>query len=162
MSLLSVSTLSIQDAAGGGVTVDLDASLIVQVVLFIVLMAVLKPTLFDPMLRLFEEREKRIDGTKAKARKKDKASAEALTKYEEAMGKARVAGGASRDEIRAEGLKKEQALMAEVRASVAATLESGRAAVGAEVEQARAKLKTEAAELGREIAARTLGREVPR
>lgn len=162
MSLLSVSTLSIQGAAEGGVTVDLDGSLIVQVILFVVLMAVLKPTLFDPMLRLFEEREKRIDGTKAKARKKDKASAEAKTKYDEALAKAREAGGAERDKIRAEGMKKEQALMADVRASVAATLESGRTAISAEVRDARAKLRIDADELGRDIAARVLGREVSR
>src|SRR4051794_32323191 len=74
MSLLSVSTLhssgllahfaSSSNAASfaeGGVTVDLDASFVVQLVLFVVLLVVLKPLLFDPMLRLFEEREKRID-----------------------------------------------------------------------------------------------------
>ena len=38
--------------------------------------------LFDPMLKLFEEREKRIDGAKVQARHIDEKSAGALTKYE--------------------------------------------------------------------------------
>ena len=56
-------------AAGGGVNLDFDATLFVQVGFIIVLWLVLKPVLFDPMLKLFEEREKRIEGAIKKARR---------------------------------------------------------------------------------------------
>ena len=73
--------------------VDLDVTLVGQVVLFLVLLlVVLKPLLFEPMLKLFEEREKRIEGAKLQARKMDEASAGALSKYEAEMKKARAAG----------------------------------------------------------------------
>ena len=114
----------------------------------------------DAWMRLFEEREERIDRTIEKARKTDEASAKALAKYEAILGKAREAGSAERDQIRAQGAKKEAEVTAAVRAQTAATLEAGRAAIANEAKEARAKLQAEAAGLGRTIASRVLGREV--
>jgi F-type H+-transporting ATPase subunit b len=162
MSLLVVSTLTDtgRALAEGGVTVDLDLSLFVQLGFFLVLLFVLKPTLFDPMMRLFEEREKRIDGTRHQATKEDERSAKALAKYETILAKARESGAAERDTIRTEGLKREAAIMTQVRAEVAATLERGRAEIGQESKTAREQLRGEARSLGREAASRVLGREV--
>ena len=161
MSLSGVSTVSSLSAvAEGGVNVDLDASFVVQIALFVILLLILKPLLFDPMMRLFEEREERIDRTIEKARKTDEASAKALAKYEAILGKAREAGSAERDQIRGQGAKKEAEVTAAVRAQTAATVEAGRAAIANEAKDARAKLQAEAAGLGRAIASRVLGREV--
>jgi F-type H+-transporting ATPase subunit b len=142
------------------ITVDVDATFLVQVVLFIGLTLILKPVLFDPMLKLFEEREKRIDGAKLKARKIDEKSVTALTKYDGEMAKARAAGGAERDRIRVDAVQKEQAILAAVRASAAKTLEDGKKAAQLEADRARAALKAEAAGMARELASRVLGREV--
>lgn len=167
MSLLSVSTslnaglLSSRLSEGGGVNVDLDASLVVQIGLFVILLVFLKPLLFEPMLKLFEEREKRIEGTRRQASKEDERSAKALAKYEVILGKAREAGSAERDALRAEGLRKEAETMARVRAVTAATIEQGRASLASEAKSARTALESEAAVLGRTIAGRVLGREVP-
>ena len=163
MSLLVVST-NLMDSgralAEGGVTVDLDLTLFVQLGFFLVLLFVLKPTLFDPMMKLFEEREKRIEGTRHQATKEDERSAKALAKYEAILGKAQEAGASERDRIRAEGLKREADIMTQVRAEVAATLERGRAEIAQESKTARELLHAEARGLGREAAARVLGREV--
>jgi F-type H+-transporting ATPase subunit b len=163
MSLLNVSILTesgVALAAEGGVTVDLDLSLFVYFGFFVVLLLVLKPTLFDPMMRLFEEREKRIEGTRRKASKEDERSAKALAKYEAVLATARGAGATERDALRAEGAKKEAAMMAEVRAQTSATLDQGRATVARQADEARASLKRDASKLGRDIASRVLGREV--
>lgn len=165
MSLLALTARStLMDTgralAEGGVTVDLDLTLFVQLGFFLVLLFVLKPTLFDPMMRLFEEREKRIDGTRHQATKEDERSAKALAKYEAILAKARDAGAAERDTIRAEGMKREAALMSQVRDAVATTLERGRAEIAQEAKTARDQLRGEARTLGREAASRVLGREV--
>jgi F-type H+-transporting ATPase subunit b len=162
MSLLALTARSslADSLAEGGVTVDLDLTLFVQLGFFLVLLFVLKPTLFDPMMRLFEEREKRIDGTRHQATKEDERSAKALAKYEAILAKAREAGASERDSIRAEGMKGEAAMMSQVRAEVAATLERGRAAIAQEEKVAREQLKGEARILGREAASRALGRAV--
>jgi F-type H+-transporting ATPase subunit b len=165
MSLLSVSTalnahLASTAASEGGVNVDLDASLLVQVVIFVALLIVLKPLLFEPMLKLFEERERRIDGTRREASKEDARSAEALARYEAILAKAREAGAAERDALRAESLRKEAESMATVREGAAATIEQGRAALASESTRVRADLTKEASLLGRAMASRVLGREV--
>ena len=166
MSLLSVSTshsaslLSSGLSEGGGVNVDLDASLLVQIALFVVLLLILKPLLFEPMLKLFEEREKRIEGTRRQASKEDERSAKALAKYEAVLAKAREAGSAERDALRAEGVRKEAETMAHVRSLVASTIEQGRSSLANEAKTARAELATEAHRLGQTIAGRVLGREV--
>jgi F-type H+-transporting ATPase subunit b len=161
MSLLSVSTLSsLTFSEGSAVNVDLDASLLIQVGVFIVLLVVLKPLLFDPMLKLFEEREKRIEGTRHAASKEDERSAKALAKYEGILATAREAGNVERDALRGEGQKREAEMMGRVRAQTAATVEEGRTAIDEEAKQARSQLANEAGVLARAIASRVLGREV--
>jgi F-type H+-transporting ATPase subunit b len=159
MSLLSVSTTS-TFSEGNAVNVDLDASLLVQVGLFVFLLIILKPLLFDPMLKLFAERESKIDKVRRDAVKVDRESAKAAAKYEQLMAKARDGANAERDALRAEGTKKEAETMARVRALSATTIEQGRASIAQEAKAARASLASEAATLGAAIASRVLGREV--
>jgi F-type H+-transporting ATPase subunit b len=161
MSLLAVSNLNASASfAEGAVNVDFDASLFVSFVLFIGLLIVLKPLLFDPMMKLFDERERLIDRKLRDGVELDKKSAEALAKYERILAKAREAGAAERDKLRAEGAKKENELLGEVRSQTATTLEQGRGATAKEADAARQALKGEAQGLGRAIASRVLGREV--
>jgi F-type H+-transporting ATPase subunit b len=147
-------------AAPQAIAVDFDATFLIQLVLFSALTLVLKPLLFEPMLKLFEERERRIDGAKLQARKIDEKSATALAKYEAEMAKARAQANAERDKIRAEAQRREQDIMGTVRASAAKTLEEGKARAQAEAQRVRAALKADATNLARELAARVLGREV--
>jgi F0F1-type ATP synthase membrane subunit b/b' len=76
------------------------------------------------------------------------------------MNKARTSANVDRDRIRAEGLKKEQEILASVRAATTRAIDDGKRAVQAEGERARAALQAEAPALARDLAARVLGREV--
>lgn len=147
-------------SAPQAITVDVDWTSMVTVVLFIGLTLILKPVLFDPMLKLFEERERRIDGAKLQARKIDEKSVHALTKYDGEMAKARAAGGVERDRIRVDAMQKEHEILAAVRTATAKTLEDGKKAAQAEADRARAVLKDDATTMARELASRVLGREV--
>ncbi len=144
----------------GAVNVDFDLTVVVQMVLFTVLAVMLKPLLFDPMLKLFAEREKRIEGAKLEARKTDDASAQALKKYEDAMAAARAAAGAQREKLRAEGQKAENEILTGVRASTAKSLEAGRKQTGSEAEKVRGDLAPQVKMLAADLASRALGREV--
>ena len=140
--------------------VDLDASLVVQIGIFILLLVILKPLLFDPMLKLFEEREKKIEGTRREATKEDERSAKALAKYEGILAKAREAGNVECDQLRSEGQKKEAEILSLVRSQTTATVENGRKSIADEAKTARAALEADANALGAAIASRVLGREV--
>lgn len=140
--------------------VDLDITLVGQIVLLLVLFVVLKPLLFEPMIKLFEERERRIDGAKVQARRLDEASARALTKYEGEMQRARAAGNLEREKFRSEGAKEENAILAEVRESTAKALEDGRSKLAANARDVRAALQGQSGTLARQLAARVLGQDV--
>ena len=144
----------------GGVDVDLDLTVLVQAGLFVVLLLILKPLLFDPMLKLYEERERRIDGARVQARKIDEKSASALATYEQAMAKARAEANAERDKLRAEAMKVEAEILARVRASTAELLEEGKRKAQEEAARVKTTLRGQSGELARELATRVLGREV--
>jgi F-type H+-transporting ATPase subunit b len=147
-------------SAPQAISVDFDATVAVQVVLLIALTVALKPLLFDPMLKLFEEREKRTEGVKAEARHIDEKSASALATYDAEMAKARATANAERDAQKAEALRREQEIMAKVRQETAKTIDEGKKAVQAAANQARSRLKAESASLAGDVAGRALGRQV--
>jgi len=142
------------------INVDVDLTFVVPFVLVVVLTLILKPVLFDPMLRLFAEREKRIEGAKAEARKLDERSGEALATYEAQMTRARAAANAEREKIRAEGTKREQEILGAVREATTRVLDEGKQTARAEAERARVQLKSDATAMARDLASRVLGREV--
>jgi F-type H+-transporting ATPase subunit b len=168
MSLLRVTDLlytgvyarEASHAAGQAVVVDFDATALVQIFFFIVLLFILKPVLFEPMLKLFEEREKRILGAKLQARKLDEGSAGALSKYEAEMQRARTAGNAERDRLRADGVKIEAEILGKTRAATTQALEQGRKQLGEQVAGARATLRGDATSLANDLVGRVLGRQV--
>jgi F-type H+-transporting ATPase subunit b len=148
-------------SAPQAISVDFDATFLVQLVLFIALTLVLKPLLFDPMLKLFEEREKLTDGAKAQARKMDEKSATALAEYETAMAAARTAANAEREKVRAEGIRREHEILTAVRVATAKVLDDGKRSAQADAVRARSALRAEAPKLARDLAERVLGRQVP-
>ncbi len=153
---------SIADAFGasGGVTVDLDPTFVGQIVLFLLLFLVLRPLLFQPMLKLFEEREKRIDGAKNEARALFAEADAMMGRYEEELVAVRRTAGEERDKLRVEGQRKEQAILAKVRGETNATIEEGRAAIGKDADAIRKELGQTASVIAREMATRVLGRQV--
>ncbi len=160
MSLATVTILGSSFLREGGVDVDLNLTFVVQVVLIVVLLLVLKPVLFDPMLKLFEAREQAIGGAKEKARKTDLKSAKAETEFQAQMGKAQAQGNVERERLRGEGVKAENEVLAKVRAETAAFLDERRQKAQVELATARAELKGSAQELAKQLATRVLGREV--
>jgi F-type H+-transporting ATPase subunit b len=154
------SLASASAGSSGGVTVDLDITFVAQVVLFILLFLVLRPLLFEPMMRLFDERERRIDGAKKEAREMYAEADQKMAKYEEELADVKREAGEEREKLRGEGHRREQAILAKVRTETNATVEQGRETIQREAEALRKELTVAAQSLSREIAGRVLGREV--
>lgn len=163
MALSSVQTGALEEligSASGGVVVDLDVTFVGQIVLFILLFLVLKPMLFDPMLKLFEERERRTGGAKDDARQLYADADEKMAQYEAQVTVVKQKAGDERDRIRQEGQKREQAILTRVRTETDAMLHGGRTRIQDEREKLKTELGTLSTQLARDIAARVLGREV--
>ncbi len=162
----AVAATSLFDAAltggtsGSAVDVDINWTFLAQIALFLVLFVVLKPLLFDPLLRLFEEREKRIAGAKAEATEMYKEADAKIAKYEEELALVKRAAGEERDKLRAEGQRQEQAILAKVRNETNALLDEGRKKISVDGASLRQELDVAAQALAREMATSVLGREV--
>jgi len=144
------------------ISLEISAVFIAQFLLFGLFIVLLKPLLFDPLIRVFEERERRTEGAKAEARKMDEEAGELLQRYEAELARVRREASVERDRLRAETAKLEAGIMSEARAEAAEILESGKARIAAEVAQLRKDLEAQKPELAGQIAARILGREVAR
>jgi F-type H+-transporting ATPase subunit b len=142
--------------AGGAVTIDLDVTIVAQIVLFLIL----KPLLFTPMVRLFEEREKRIDGAKADAKAMYAEADAKMAQYESELTKVKQTAGEDRDKLRAAGQRREAEILSKVRVETNTTIDAGRAKIAADAASIRAELDVVSRSVARDLATRVLGREV--
>jgi len=147
-------------AMSGGVTLDFDNTVILQAALFTMLILLLKPLLFDPMLRVFALREERTEGAKATARELQERAGELLTKYEGELARVDRLAAEERDKLRAQTAKLEAEIMREARDAVAKIVDQGRKSIEAEVDKVRFDLGRESERTAALIVSRVLGREV--
>jgi F-type H+-transporting ATPase subunit b len=133
------------------ISVDFDATFIAQFILFTAFILVLRPLLFDPLLKVFAERTRRTKGARDKAAELDAK-----------LDKVRVEANSEREKLRREAKEIEAKIMAEARTDVNRILENGKARIAAEVEQMKKDLAEAQPAHAAEIASRVLGREVGR
>jgi F-type H+-transporting ATPase subunit b len=142
------------------IQLEISAVFLAQFVLFGLFVSLLKPLLFDPLLRVFEERERRTEGAKAEAREMDEEAGALLQRYEAELARVRREAGVERERLRAETARLEANIMAEARAETATILANGKARIAAEVAQLRQELEAQKPALAAQIAGRILDREV--
>jgi F-type H+-transporting ATPase subunit b len=148
-------------SAAGGVEVDINPYLVLlQLALVTGLMLVLKPILFDPLLSLFEERERRVEGARQAAHGMDDKAADILRRLESERDRVHREAAAERDKRRAEAQRIEAQEMAEAKREVGEVLDKGRARLQAEATTLGAELGEQTGGIARDIAGRVLGREV--
>jgi F-type H+-transporting ATPase subunit b len=142
------------------ISVDFDATFIAQFILFTAFIVALRPLLFDPLLKVFAERERRTDGARDKARLMDAKAGELLQRYEAELDKVRVEANKERERLRREAKEIEAKIMDDARTDVARILDTGKARITAEVEQMKNELAGAERSHAADIASRVLGRGV--
>ncbi|HEU5074844.1 MAG TPA: ATP synthase F0 subunit B [Polyangiaceae bacterium] len=142
------------------VSIDLNKTVLLQMVIFAVLIVVLKPLLFDPILKVFALREERTEGAREQARKLQTKAGDLLTRYEQELERINHAVAVERDKARLETAKLEAEILNEAREVTSRVEREGRDRIQQEVTQMRAELQQQSATMAREIAGRILGREV--
>jgi F-type H+-transporting ATPase subunit b len=147
-------------AMSGGISIDFDKTFVLQMLIFATLIVVLKPLLFDPVLKVFEEREKRTDGARAEARAMQEEAGQLLRRYEAELEKIHRVAAEERDHLRSETTKLEAEILRDARAVSTRVVEEGRKKVEAEIGATRLDLARQSDQISREVAERVLGREV--
>lgn len=142
----------------GSVTIDLDGSFFIQLVIFLVAMAVLRKLVFEPYLAALDARESKTVRT-SEAAAELQARADALAQqYEADLAAAREKATDARKALRSEGLAQRESLLKGARTVSSDKIDAARAAVEAEYDGARAELSKQVDELATMIADRVLGK----
>ena len=97
--------------AAGGVEMDFDRTMLVQMALFVLLIAVLSPLLFKPVLRLFEERERRTEGARSDARQMQDKAENLLVRYQAKLEDVKRVATQERERLRTETLQLESRIL---------------------------------------------------
>ena len=141
-------------------TFDFDLTFVLQMLLFASLIVVLRPLLFEPVLRVFEEREKRTDGARQSARQMQEEAGALLTRYEQELAKVHEVARQERERIRAETARNEAELFDRARESVNKIVEEGRQRIDRERRELQFGLGQQAERLARSVAEAALGRSL--
>ena len=137
-----------------------DGTLFLHIALILVMVFVLNATLFKPINRILEEREKRTGGRSGQARDILKSVEEKTANYEHSLREARAEGYRLMEQVRADAMRERQALLSAMREEVDRLVVEQKEAIAAQTEEARAALRSDAQRVAREIGERILHRPI--
>jgi F-type H+-transporting ATPase subunit b len=130
----------------------------VLLAIFVALIFPMNALIFQPILRVFDERQQKIAGTQDRAEKLRAEGDEIITRYERAVQEVREESEQQR-RAQLEVARTESASeISGARASADREIENARQAIGSSLEEARGILRSEAETLAKQAAERVLGR----
>jgi F-type H+-transporting ATPase subunit b len=128
------------------------------IALLLLCTALLNTLIFQPILRVMEQRGRAVADARALAQTAAERAATASTEYSQKLNAARSDVYRQMDETRRAAMDKRASLLAETRASVAQELNNAAARVEQQTTEARASLDRDADSLAAAIVTRVLGR----
>ena len=140
--------------------ISLDISILHQIILFIVLGLILNKILFQPYLRLLEERERRTIGAEHDSADLEHEGARLRAQYEEKIAQAQTAAYAAKDAILHEARQQREKILGQARAEAASKLEQARREIALALEKEKALAAAETTTVAGEMVSKVLGRKV--
>ena len=137
-----------------------DGTLILHVLIILVMVYVLNATLFKPINRILEARERRTKGRLSEAQEILKNVSEQLANYERQLRQARGAAYAFSKSERAAAMQERQQKLNEMRQQLSESIAREKKAIEQQADEARGTLEVESRGLAREIGARILSRPI--
>lgn len=142
------------------VSIALDNTFFIQMGIFIVLIFILNILIYKPILKIIEERGKKLSGLDSEAKSIDSDVEMRLANYEAKIDKARDSGQARRAVVKKEGLDREVEIFAAAQSDAQQVLTEAKDKITKEKKKALAALKKLHKELGQSIAEKALGRSL--
>lgn len=137
-----------------------DGTLLLHILLILVMVFVLNATLFKPINRILEERERRTRGRSGEAHDILQRVEEKVTLYERTLREARAAGYQLMEQERVAALSERQARLDTVKSEIGSLVTEQKEAIHAQVEEARATLDREARGIAADIGSQILHRPI--
>ena len=140
--------------------VDLNITLLYQAANFLILMFVLNIILYKPLMKLMDDRQKRIDDANEQVRSLDATVEQKVADYEETLRRARAEAMEERDSVKATGTDAAKDILGKAREEVSEMIQGFKSKAAAEKEEARLLLKKQTRQIALEISEKVLGRGV--
>lgn len=137
-----------------------DGTLFLHIAIILLMVFVLNATLFKPINRILEKRERRTRGRSGEAQDILQRVEENVTRYERTLREARAEGYRLLEQERASAINERQARLSAVRDEISQSIAGEKAAIHGQVEEARATLEQEARRLAADIGAQILNRPI--
>jgi F-type H+-transporting ATPase subunit b len=137
-----------------------DGTLILHVIIILVMVYVLNATLYRPMNRILEARERRTRGRLSEAQEILNNVDAKLSEYERALRQARAEAYAFTEAERGIAMQERQGKLNAMREQLADSIAKEKDLIERQAEQARTALEVESQVLAQEIGARVLERSV--
>lgn len=137
-----------------------DGTLFIHIAIILIMVFVLNTTLFKPINRILEEREKKTRGRSSEAHDILRRVEEGLSRYESTLRGARAEGYRLMENERSTAMVERQQKLSSIREEVTATLEQQKRELSLQAEEARGALATDARRLAAEIGGHILHRPV--
>ena len=137
-----------------------DGTLLLHIAIILVMIFVLNATLFKPINRILEEREKRTRGRSGEANDILRSVEEKLAHYEQTLRNTRAEGYRLMEQERTVAMNERQAKLGAVREEINRSVADQKVAINAQAAEARANLDLEARRLAAEIGAQILHRPI--
>lgn len=140
--------------------INLNESLLIQIVNFLVLIWLLNMVLYKPIRRILAERREKIDGMEQNIDQAVDQVAEKESTYAEGIKEARLAGVKEKDTLIQQATDEEKQIVQQINDKAAANLAEIRERVSKEAETARNVLLKQVDGFASEIGQKILGRAV--
>jgi len=140
--------------------INLNATLLIQLANFLLLMYLLNRILFRPMLRVLAERQERTEGRRKKATQLEADAQAVWEDYQRRIQDAKADADRVRTQLIRQGETQRDKALEAASAEAEKAVAQVRARVRAEADDARKALKAEADRLAAAVAERILGRTV--
>ncbi|MBG0777588.1 MAG: ATP synthase F0 subunit B [Desulfovibrionaceae bacterium] len=137
--------------------IDVDITLLIQLVNFLITLVVLNFLLVRPVREILRKRADRMAAMATDAEQFAASAEQKVKNYETALLEARQSAAAARDAMKAEGQAEEKRLLGEAGSDAAATLQKARDEVAGQVKAAMDELKGQVEALAAKAAAKVLG-----
>lgn len=139
-----------------------DGTLILHVIIILVMVWILNKTLYKPINRILEAREKRTRGRMSEAQEILTDVSEKVSNYERQLRQARAEGYALSEQERTLAMQERQQKINEMRQQLSESIAQEKQTIQTQVEEARVTLESESRRIAREIGERVLDRPVGR
>lgn len=140
--------------------IHLDYSIVYQIVLFVVLWLILNKLLFQPYLRLLEEREQKTTGAQHDSVDLEHEGAKLKAQFDEKMAQGQAAGYAAKDAINQDARQQREKVLAQARDEATRNLEQVRQEVATAMEQEKRLAAAEVSVVASDMVNKVLGRRV--